>query len=169
MTDDDICGHPTGDGGKCQNPPTEGDHCWIDTHGGDVSGHGRDFSIDEDDHEDILEAARDGVSKRGCARAAGVSHTELQRYLDAHPDFRASFARARNQGERTLIRHGLRDPDTDSSMAKFLLASSFDYKKTEKREVDADVDQTTTHELGDGERDLAVQAIRQLQERASDE
>jgi hypothetical protein len=147
MTDDDICGHPTGDGGKCQNPPTEGDHCWIDTHGGDVSGHGRDFSIGETDHEDILDAARDGVSKRGCARAAGVSHTELQRYLDAHPDFRASFARARNQGERTLICDGLRDPDTDSSMAKFLLASSFDYKKTEKREVDADVDVDASHDV----------------------
>lgn len=163
----DICGHPTTDGGKCQNPPTEGGHCWIDTHGGDVSGHGRDFSIDDNDHDAILEAAEDGVSKRGCARAAGVSHTELQRYLDAHPDFRASYARARNKGERTLIRDGLRDPDTDSSMAKFLLASSFDYKKTEK--VEADVDQTTTHALGDEDRDLAVQAIRELQNKTSDE
>lgn len=169
MTDDDICGHPTGDGGKCQNPPTEGDHCWIDSHGGDVSGHGRDFSIDENDHEDILEAARDGVSKRGCARAAGVSKDALDRYLGVNDDFRDSFMRARNSGERTLIRDGLRDPDTDSSMAKFLLASSFDYKKTEKREVDADVDQTTTHELGEEERDLAVETIRQLQEQASDE
>jgi len=32
----------------------------------------------------------------------------------------------------------LRDEDVDTSMAKFLLASSFDYKKTEKREVTGD-------------------------------
>ena len=29
-------------------------------------------------------------------------------------------------------------------MAKFLLASSFDYKKTEKREVDAEIDTDLT-------------------------
>ncbi len=52
-------------------------------------------------------------------------------------------------------------------MAKFLLASSYDYKKTERREVEADVDQTTTHELGEDEKEMALETIRELQERES--
>jgi len=135
---DEICGADTTGDQPCQNPAGENGRCWIPSHNPDSdeeNPQGRGFSIDESDHDDILEAARDGVSKSGCARAAGVSHTELNRYLDAHPDFRSAFARARNTGERTLIEGGLRDPDVDSSMAKFLLASSFDYKKTEQREV----------------------------------
>jgi len=134
----------------------------------DGSSKGRDFTIDESDHEDILEAARLGKSERGCARAAGVSSwAQLDRYLDAHDDFRSSFERARARGESELIDGGLRDDDVDTSMAKFLLASSFDYKKTEKREVEADVDQTTTHELGEDEKEIALEAIREMQERES--
>lgn len=99
---------------------------------------GRDFALDEDDHDDVLDAAETGMSIRGCARAAGVSHSQLQRYLDTHDDFRSSFERARARGESELINGGLRDEDVDTSMAKFLLASSFDYKKTEKREHTGD-------------------------------
>lgn len=132
--DTETCGHETAQGTPCQNPITDGDSCWLNEHGGDANPSGRDYSISQDDHDDILSAAREGLSKSGCARAAGVSHTELNRYLDAHDEFRSSFAQARAQGETTLVRDGLRDPDTDSSMAKFLLAASFDYKKTEKRE-----------------------------------
>jgi len=99
---------------------------------------GREFALCEEDHEEILEAAETGMSIRGCARAAGVSLSQLQRYLDAHSDFRVSFERARAQGESELIRGGLRDDDVDTSMAKFLLASSYDYKKTEKREHTGD-------------------------------
>ncbi|OYR57719.1 helix-hairpin-helix domain-containing protein [Halorubrum halodurans] len=128
---------------------------------------GREFELDEDDHDDVLEAAETGMSIRGCARAAGVSLSQLQRYLDTHDDFRVSFERARARGESELIEGGLRDDDVDTSMAKFLLASSFDYKKTERREVEADVDQTTTHELGDDEKEIALEAIRELQERES--
>lgn len=130
----DLCGHPTAEDTPCQNPATQDGHCWLDAHGGDTEV-GRDFSIQDDDHQDILQAAREGLSKSGCARAAGVSHTELNRYLEAHPDFRSSFAQARAKGETKLVKGGLNDPETDSSMAKFLLASSFEYKKTEKTEV----------------------------------
>ena len=101
----------------------------------DGSTKGRDFAITEDDHDDLLQAAKTGLSLRGCARAAGVSHSQLRRYLDAHEEFRSSFERARAHGEAELIEGGLRDEDVDTSMAKFLLASSFDYKKTEQREV----------------------------------
>lgn len=141
---DDTCGHETPNG-PCKNPATEGDHCWIKSHGGDVDGHGRDWSITEDDHDDILDAARVGLSQSGCARAAGVDEKCLRRYLDAHPDFRRAFMRARERGERRLAERGLTDPDVDSSMAKFLLSTSFGYVKTEKREVDMDanVDVTT--------------------------
>lgn len=143
---DDICGAETAGSGECQNPATEGDSCWIDSHGGDVTP-GRDFAIDADDHDDILAAAREGLSKSGCARSAGATKDSLRRYLDAHDDFRADFARARQAGERTLIHDGLRDPDTDSSMAKFLLSTSFDYIKTEKREVEMDADIDSTHDV----------------------
>lgn len=135
MTDDDICGHPTqgGDGPPCQHPASEGDSCWLKAHGGS-SETGRPFAIEDTDHDDILQAARMGASKGGCARAAGVDRASLDRYLDAHDDFRAAFERARGRGEQRLIDGGLRDPDTDSSMAKFLLSTSFGYVKTEKRE-----------------------------------
>ena len=103
---------------------------------------GKDFALDEGDHDTLTEAAETGLSKRGCARAAGVSHTALQRYLDAHDDFRASFAQARSRGETELIVGGLRDEDFDTSMAKFILATSFDYKKTEKREVEGSMEHT---------------------------
>jgi hypothetical protein len=99
---------------------------------------GRPTAITEDDHEDILEAAREGVSKRGCARMAGASVHALERYLEQHDEFRHSFMQARARGEMTLIRDGLRDDETDAPMAKFLLATSFDHVKEEKRSVEND-------------------------------
>lgn len=152
---DDTCGHPTADGTPCQNPATDGDTCWLNEHGGDADPSGRDFSLSEDDHDQLLNAARQGLSKSGCARAAGVSHTELNRYLDAHEEFRSDFAQARANGEAKLVREGLRDPETDSSMAKFLLSTSFDYVKKEKREVTGDgggaVEVTLNREVVDGD------------------
>ena len=143
MTDEtELCGADTTGDQPCQNPASGDGSCWIPSHGSDddvENPQGRDFAIGEADHEDILEAAREGKSERGCARAAGVSSwAQLDRYLEAHPDFRSSFERARARGESELIEGGLRDDDVDSSMAKFLLASSFDYKKTEKREHTGD-------------------------------
>lgn len=137
MSDDDICGAECADGTPCQNAAGS---CGVASHSDPdaENAQGRDFSLGESDHDDILEAAAIGASKRGCARAAGVSHTELERYLEAHDGFRASFERARARGEAELIEGGLRDEDVDSSFAKFLLASSFDYKKTEKKEVTGD-------------------------------
>jgi len=136
----DTCGHPTqgGDGPPCQNPASHGDSCYIPAHGGDGDPGGREWSISTDDHDDILDAARNGLSKSGCARAAGVDKASLLRYLEAaeHDTFRTAFARARAKGEEKLARRGLYDDDTDSSMAKFLLSTSFDYIKTEKREME---------------------------------
>jgi len=142
---EDICGHPTADGSPCENPASDGDSCWIPAHGGSADNHGRDFLLSEADHEDILEAARLGMSKAGCARAAGTGPDQLQRYLDAeeNADFRDTFMRARHQGERRLIEGPLEshedDPiEMDGQHARFLLSTSFDYIKTEKRELTGD-------------------------------
>jgi predicted transcriptional regulator len=132
---DDKCGAETTSGDPCQNPAAS---CpW---HDDDPPDTGRDFAITDDDHEDILRAAREGFSKSGCARAAGVSHTALDRYLEAHEDFRATFTRARHEGERELLRNALyEDEDAprqmDGQHARFILSTSFDYKKTERKEV----------------------------------
>jgi len=141
---DDVCGHPTegGDGPPCQNPAGENGRCWIPSHTDPDAENpqGRDFAIKEADHETILSAARDGFSKAGCARAAGVGEASLQRYLDAHDDFRSAFMRARHDGERTLLKGPLVEREDeresiDGQHARFLLSTSFDYQKTEKREL----------------------------------
>ena len=144
MTDEtEQCGHPTagGDGPPCSNPATEGDHCWLEAHGGDVQ-NGREFAIDESDHDDILEAARMGASKAGCARAAGVDKASLLRYLEAHGDFRTAFMRARHEGEHRLLTGPLFETKNsqeeqrvmDGQHARFILSTSFDYNKKQELE-----------------------------------
>jgi len=145
---DDTCGHPTADGTPCQHPTTDDgdpDRCWEDAHNetDTESGNaGREWAIDESDHDAILEAAELGTSKAGCARAAGVEKSVLHRYLEAHDEFRNAFARARARGEQRLLRGPLVDsddpnaPDMDGQHARFILSTSFDYVKTEKRELE---------------------------------
>jgi hypothetical protein len=142
---DDVCGYPTAKGTPCQHPTTDdgdADRCYIDAHNeadtesGDP---GRDWSIDEADHDDILEAAELGASKAGCARAAGVEKSVLHRYLNAHDEFRNAFARARARGEQRLLRGPLigddAGPDMDGQHARFILSTSFEYAKTERKEL----------------------------------
>lgn len=140
---EDVCGAETVDGGECQNPAGDNGRCWIPSHTDPdaENPHGRDFTITEDDHDDILRAAREGMSKSGCARAAGVAKSQLDRYLEAHDNFRSAFTRARHEGERFLVREALiDDPDdpreVDGQHARFLLSTSFDYIKTEKKELE---------------------------------
>ncbi len=80
------------------------------------------------------------MSKSGCARAAGTGPDALRRYLDAHPDFRDAFMRARSKGERELVRRALYEdpdgPDINDQHARFLLSTSFNYVKTERQEVE---------------------------------
>lgn len=136
---DDICGAECVDGSPCQNPAGS---CPVPSHSDPdaENPHGRDFSITESDHDAILEAARQGMSKSGCARAAGTGPDQLERYLDAHPDFRDAFTRARHKGERRLVTGPLQEsvhpdePEMNGQHARFLLSTSFDYVKTEKRE-----------------------------------
>lgn len=160
MSDDDAttCGHPTdgGDGPPCELPASKADdRCHHHTETDERSNGGREWAIDESDHEDILSAASEGFSKAGCARAAGVGEASLQRYLDAHDDFRSAFMRARHRGERRLVGGPLVDdddpatPDIDGQHARFLLSTSFDYVKTEKTELEhsGEVDTGSLFEL----------------------
>jgi len=121
------CGHPTGDGGECQNPATEGDHCWIASHGGDVDGHGRPSLLDEYE-DDILAGARQGMTLEGCARLAGVDESTLHRWKNKYEDFRKSLKRARAHGELQHLQ------SVNDRGSQFILERSFGYIKKEKRE-----------------------------------
>lgn len=144
MPTDATCGHPTagGDGPPCKLPASKSDgRCHHHTETDERANGGREWTIDESDHEEILTAAREGFSKAGCARAVGVDEKTLRRYVDAHDDFRRDFMRARHHGERTLLKGPLVDregePESiDGQHARFLLSTSFDYVKTEKRELE---------------------------------
>ena len=141
---DDVCGHPTegGDGPPCELPASKSDgRCHHHTETDERANGGREWTIDESDHEDILTAAREGFSKAGCARAVGVDEKTLRRYVDAHDDFRRDFMRARHRGERTLLKGPLVEREgeaesIDGQHARFLLSTSFDYQKTEKKELE---------------------------------
>jgi len=137
MTDDGLCGAPTGNDQPCQNPATEGDSCWIESHGGDVSGHGRP-SLLEGHKDDILDAAEQGLTYEGIARVAGIGVRTLHDWRDEYDDFSQSLERARSRAERELI---------DDVDAEFILERSYGYVKTEKREVDLDADVDGTHDV----------------------
>lgn len=152
MTDDtQYCGWPTkGDGSACEHPATgEDGRCWIPTHGDPDAdpAAGRPSKFNADRATEAIEAARTSLSKSGCARAAGVDPHTLNRWLDKNPtlqtpegdevEFRQAFTRARWEGEQRLIERGL-SGDANPQMAKFLLATSYHYVKTERREVGID-------------------------------
>lgn len=128
------CGAETTSGEPCQN---NADSCPWHTNEDtpDTSENGRPSKFNEEREKQALKAAAMGKSKAGCARSAGVGKATLERWLDEHDSFRNAFTRARAQGEEQLIDGGLRDENVDSSFAKFLLSTSFDYVKTEKREI----------------------------------
>lgn len=130
---DELCGAPTGGDEPCQNPATDGDSCWIESHGGSVSGHGRPSKFDT--HRDaVLEAAEEPIKTRDVARTAGVGKSTLYDWLDESPDFSDEFRRRRAHAARDLVRRGLEDPDVDTSMIRFLLERTFDYTKRQEVE-----------------------------------
>lgn len=151
---DDKCGAECADGSPCEHPAGS---CPVPSHSNeDAENHGRPSAFTYRRAHRAIETARDGLSKAGCARAAGVGEATLKRWLDGDKwlgatHFRSAFRRARNQGETQLVQEGLYDEDVDSSMAKFLLASSFDYKKTEKKEVENTGDEPLTNVVIDFE------------------
>ena len=134
MSDDNICGEEQNDGTICQYKPKYDDgKCGIHTDEKDTVGRPSEVAEYEDD---ILVGARQGMSMQGLARLAGVDESNLYRYLEKNPSFRKSLKRARAQGELKHIQNA------NDSGARFLLERSFDYVKTEKREVDASHEHT---------------------------
>lgn len=137
----DNCGWPTANDTACKHPPTEDNgRCWL--HADDADDIGRPTKFTDERAQAAIEAARQSKSETGCARAAEVTWPTLNRWLEDNPtfetasgervEFRSAFGRARRDGETVLVQGGLRNDDIDTSMAKFLLATSFDYVKTEE-------------------------------------
>lgn len=121
---------------------------------------GRPRKFDDDRARDALDAAREGKSIRGCARAAGVRHSTMREWVDdegvdglsftdadgTDRDFAVAFRRARSAGESELIDGGLND-DYNPSMAKFLLSSSFGYSDKQEIEHSGEVAHDTDHSV----------------------
>lgn len=123
---------------------------------GDDEAHGGRPSMLNEYEDELLAAAREGLTYEGIARVAGVGVSTLHEWREEHDQFSESLERARAKAERDLIE------DVD---AEFVLERSYGYVKTER--LEADIDQTTEHELGESEQELALETIRQLQERES--
>lgn len=147
MSDEERCGEIKSDGEPCAyTPKYEDGKCGVHTNCTDTAPGGRPTKFNDERAQDAIAAAREGKSEDGCARAAGVRSPTISNWIESNPTFEASdgtereffkaFTRARAKGESRLIEGGLRDPDVDASFAKFLLASSFDYVKEEKRDIE---------------------------------
>jgi len=91
--------------------------------------------------EDILTVARQGATKAGCARIAGVSTSTLYRWLNEYPEFSEAFKRARAQGELQHLQ------SVNDSGSRFLLERSFGYTKKEEVELtDGDASELSKEE-----------------------
>jgi hypothetical protein len=138
----DECGASTADGSACELPGSYPDgRCYHHTDEADADSGGRPTKFTDDRAERAKDAAQEGMSKAGCARAAGVGKATLERWLNERDNFRNAFTRARHEGEQKLVTGPLYDDpddpvDIDGQHARFLLSTSFDYVKTEKQEVE---------------------------------
>ena len=141
----ELCQTPKGNGEPCENPVKYADgKCGVHSEIPD-GGPGRPTKFTDERARAALDAAREGKSKAGCERAAGVGDGTIDRWLESdrtfeteqglHDRFARAFRRARAKGETRLVGGGLNGEEIDSSMAKFLLSTSYDYVKTERREV----------------------------------
>lgn len=143
MSDEnDICGAECADGTPCEHPAGS---CPVASHADPDAENqqGRPTEFTDERAREAITAARDGKSKAGCERAAGIGDGTIDSWLELNPTFEdrdgnerrffPAFRRARGQGEDGWIDEG-RGDDGDSSFAKFMLASSYDYQKSEKRE-----------------------------------
>jgi len=118
---------------------------------GDGKAHGgRPSTFTDELARRAIQAAEKGKSEAGIEREVGVGDRTIfgdDGWIDqgltyedeagGEREFSRALRRARGRGEDDWIKQG-RDDDGDSSFAKFMLASSYGYKKTEKREVTGD-------------------------------
>lgn len=146
---DEQCGETKNDGEPCPYPPKHDDgKCGIHTEG---NTQGRPSLLDEY-KGDILDAAREGLTYEGIARVAGIGVSTLHDWRDQYDGFSEALERARARGERELIQE---------ADAEFVLERSYDYVK--KQEIEHSGDVAHEHELGEDDRELALETIRQLQ------
>lgn len=117
----------------------------------DETGHGgRPSAFTDELARRAIQAAEKGKSQAGVEREVGVGDRTIfgdDGWVDQDltfededgekREFSRALRRARGRGEDDWINEG-RGDDGDSSFAKFMLASSYDYKKTEKHEVTGD-------------------------------
>jgi len=142
----DYCGWPTDDGSACEHPATEDNgRCW--QHCEDAKKGGRPSKFNDERARQAIEAAKEGKSLSGCARAAGVTRHTLNNWASKDPEYETeggerkqflpAFMRARAEAESLLTRAPLTRPDEiDSQHARFLLKTSFGYQETERIEID---------------------------------
>jgi len=119
-----VCGEPRSDGDPCQWDVDAKGPCPFHNDG-DSPDNGRPSKL-EDTKDDILDAAREGLTLEGCARVAGIGVSTLREWRKEYEDFSAALRRARAEAERELIQ------DVDP---EFVLERSYGYMKTEKREI----------------------------------
>lgn len=139
---EEQCGETKGDGEPCDYEAKYADgkcgHHSIHTE------KGRPTKFTDERAQLAIEAAREGKSVAGCERAAGVGEGTVGNWLEqGHTfktehgklaDFFRAFARARATGESECIRNA-RSEYGNPSFEKYMLSSSFDYKKTEQTEL----------------------------------
>jgi hypothetical protein len=149
MSNDNICGAECADGTPCEHPAGS---CPVPSHDPDADDdvdnpHGRPSAFSDELARRAIAAAEKGKSEGGIEREVGVGDRTIfgddgwvdqaHTFVDAdgtERDFSRALRRARARGEDEWLDEG-RSDDGDSSFAKFMLASSYDYKKTEKKEV----------------------------------
>ena len=125
---DDICGHPTEGGEPCQNPATDGDSCWIKSHGGHAEP-GRDPKLTKERQENIASAIEQGASISEAARKNGIHRETFGNWMKRgseqeegiYADFFDRLTRARGEGEasyrQALMRIAIESDDTATLMA----------------------------------------------------
>lgn len=155
-------------GGQCEATKNDGDRCTytakhedgkcgIHTDMTDTSPGKPTLFSDERARLAIAAARDEGKSVRGCERAAGVGEGTIRgwkdddslTFLDENGEkrqFSRAFAQARGTGESMYIQDG-RDPEGDTSFAKFMLSSSYGYEKTEKHKQEHSGDLSGTFDV----------------------
>lgn len=98
--------------------------------------------------DDILEAAKKPLNAKQIANRGGVARSTLFRWLDENEEFAFDYRTARSEAAEKLIEKGM-DPsdEVDMRFVQFLLERSYEFYKTEKREIESE----NTHRMeGDG-------------------
>jgi len=161
----DICGAPTADDTACQHPTSDKggdpDRCWVPQHNSEphdqLDGGGRPSKFNDTRAREVLEAARECKSIRGCGRAAGVVKNTVINWLSQNPEFESetgeireflpAFMRARAEAETMLTRGPLARPDEiDGQHARFLLKTSFGYQDSLEVLIDEHEDGQSTED-----------------------